>query len=128
MRSTRTARPKIALHFPRLSVCNCASALITCGIYITSYVGGLQAKLQQMKLVAQMAKTRYVAAKILAYSCYWRRMTKLLNQHFHCTAFCSYSLAWPKLSCMYGKGARLVFRHEMSDLCLFFFYCFEVSW
>ena len=61
-RSARTAGTKIALRFRRLFICLfvCASALITCA-YITSYVtmqlqciaafGGLQAKLQQMKVV-----------------------------------------------------------------------------
>ena len=56
--SARTAGTKIALRFPRLFVC--ASALITCAIYyvicyyataVYSSVGGLQAKLQQMKVV-----------------------------------------------------------------------------
>ena len=68
MRSARTAGTKIALLFPRLFVCLfvclsvCASALITCTIYyvIRYYAtavhriaafGGLQAKLQQMKVV-----------------------------------------------------------------------------
>ena len=56
--SARTAGPKIALRFSRLFVC--ASALITCPIYyviryyataVYSSFGGLQAKLQQMKVV-----------------------------------------------------------------------------
>ena len=63
--SSIAAGSKIALRFPRLSVClylyNCASALITRAIcyvircYVTAvYIagfGGLQAKLQQTKVV-----------------------------------------------------------------------------
>jgi len=57
-------------------------------------------------------------------------MTKLLSQHFRCTALriwylwlYSYTaigslIAWPKLSCVYctGKASGWFFRHEMSDL------------
>ena len=55
----------------------------------------------------------------------WRRMTKLLSQHFRCTALGIYLwlyscslIAWPKLSCVYctGKASGWFFRHEMSDL------------
>ena len=53
-------------------------------------------------------------------------MTKLLSQHFRCTALgisylwlysCSL-IVWPKLSCVYcmGKASGWFFRHEMSDL------------
>ena len=56
-------------------------------------------------------------------------MTKLLSQHFRCTALgiiivivsLAYScslVAWPKLSCVYctGKVSGWFFRDEMSDL------------
>ena len=52
-------------------------------------------------------------------------MTKLLSQHFRCTALGIYLwlyscslIAWPKLSCVYctGKASGWFFRHEMSDL------------
>ena len=54
-------------------------------------------------------------------------MTKLLSQHFRCTALGIYLwlyscslIAWPKLSCVYctGKTPGCFFRHEMSDLFL----------
>ena len=69
--------------------------------YITSYVtmqlqciaafGGLQAKLQQMKVVLCCLDGENVVGslKILLWrliAANWRRMTKLLSQHFRCTA------------------------------------------
>ena len=69
--------------------------------YITSYVtmqlqciaafGGLQAKLQQMKVVLCCLDGENVVGslKILFWrriATNWRRMTKLLSQHFRCTA------------------------------------------
>ena len=60
-RSARTAGTKIASRFPRLFVCLCVRPHLSRAQYITSYVtmqlqciaasGGLQAKLQQMKVV-----------------------------------------------------------------------------
>ena len=60
-RSARTAGTKIALRFPRLFVCLSVRPHLPRAQYITSYVtmqlpciaafGGLQAKLQQMKVV-----------------------------------------------------------------------------
>ena len=62
-RSARTAGTKIALRFPRLFVCLFVRPHLSRAQYITSYVtmqlqcqciaafGGLQAKLQQMKVV-----------------------------------------------------------------------------
>ncbi len=60
-RSARTAGTKITLRFPRLFVCLFVRPHLSRAQYITSYVtmqlqctaafGGLQAKLQQMKVV-----------------------------------------------------------------------------
>ena len=67
--------------------------------YITSYVtmqlqciaafGGLRAKLQQMKVVLCCLDGESVVGSrkdpvLVTYN--WRRMTKLLSQHFCCTA------------------------------------------
>ena len=70
--------------------------------YITSYVtmqlqciaafGGLRAKLQQMKVVLCCLDGENVVDSrnnpvLVTYSyTNWRRMTKLLSQHFRCTA------------------------------------------
>ena len=77
--------------------------------YITSYVimqlqciaafGGLQAKLQQMKVVLCCLDGENVVGiriKILVswhIATNWRRMTKLLSQHLRCTALGIVSLA-----------------------------------
>ena len=60
-RSAQKAGTKIALRLPRLFVCLSVRPHLSCAQYITSYVtmqlqcvaafGGLQAKLQQMKVV-----------------------------------------------------------------------------
>ena len=66
--------------------------------YITSYVtmqlqciaafGGLQAKLQQMKVVLCCLDGENVVGSRVPWhiATNWRRMTKLLSQHFRCTA------------------------------------------
>ncbi len=98
--------------------------------YITSYVtmqlhavyssfGGLQAKLQQMKVV--LDGENLVGSRKNSCSWHiatnWRHMTKLLIQHFRCTAL-RIIVSRPKLSFVYctEKASGWFFRHEMSDL------------
>ena len=81
---------------------------------------GLQAKLQQMKvvlccldgenLVGSRKDSGFLATN-------WRHMTKLLSQHFRCTAL-RIIVSRPKLSFVYctEKASGWFFRHEMSDL------------
>ena len=79
-----TAGPKIALRFPRLSACLFVHPHLSRAQYVTSYVtmqlqyiaafGGLQAKLQQIKVVVScLDDENFVGSHkdsvLVAYSC-----------------------------------------------------------
>ena len=84
-RCARTAGPKIALRFPRLSVCLSVRPHLSRAQYVTSYVtvqlqyiiaafGGLQAKLQQSKVVVSCLDGENLVGSrkdpvLVAYSC-----------------------------------------------------------
>ena len=81
--SACTVGPKIALCFPRLSVC--PSALIMCAIYyiILYYATAVYSCL--WRFAGQATANEVVVCCLDGVG--WKRTTKLLSQHFRCTAF-----------------------------------------
>ena len=95
--SARTAGTKIALRLlvrPHLSYAQYITSYVTMQLRYRAAFAGLQAKLQQMKVVVYCLDGKnLVSSRSWHVATNWKRITKVPSQHFRCTAFDCFSVS-----------------------------------